>query len=143
MYDFRSSLPYYSAENQSLEFCHPKFKRGRPDLLHEIKRKPFEPNLTMKDEVEFFGDLGHVPAQLGAIQNEDMRMWDSSKIINKYLLAQVSDAKIALTHDRDWSYVAKMVLDRLYVFSLHWFKILFVGLFVPGSLEINRRSYLS
>ncbi|KAF8802245.1 hypothetical protein BYT27DRAFT_7197341 [Phlegmacium glaucopus] len=116
MYDFRISPLYYPTENQSREFFHPKFIRDRPDLLHEIKRKAFEPHCSpaMKEKVEFLGDLGHVPAQLGAMQDEDMRTWDNpSKIINKYLLDQVSDAKIALTHDRDWSYVAKMGLSYL------------------------------
>ena len=47
-------------QDQTWEFSHPKFIRGRPDLLLEIK--PNGPELywnpAMNDEVELPGDVG-------------------------------------------------------------------------------------
>ncbi|CAG8580070.1 9269_t:CDS:2 [Ambispora leptoticha] len=43
----------YTAENQIWEFSHPKFLRGRPDLLDDIKRKAMESE-TLRRET---GDL--------------------------------------------------------------------------------------
>lgn len=37
------------AENQIWEFSHPKFVRGRPDLLDEIKRKALEQEVVRRD----------------------------------------------------------------------------------------------
>ncbi|KAF8159287.1 HSF-type DNA-binding-domain-containing protein [Crassisporium funariophilum] len=62
-----------STDAQTWEFSHHKFLRGRPDLLDEIKRKALEPDPGMKHRVELPGE---VAAQLGAMRDENRRMWD-------------------------------------------------------------------
>ncbi|KAF8972724.1 HSF-type DNA-binding-domain-containing protein [Flammula alnicola] len=62
-----------STDAQTWEFSHTKFLRGRPDLLDEIKRKALEPDPGMKHRVELPGE---VAAQLNAMRDENMRMWD-------------------------------------------------------------------
>ncbi|GLB41569.1 putative winged helix DNA-binding domain-containing protein [Lyophyllum shimeji] len=62
-----------STDAQTWEFSHHKFLRGRPDLLDEIKRKALEPDPALKHRVELPGE---VAAQLGAMREENRRMWD-------------------------------------------------------------------
>ncbi|TFK39669.1 HSF-type DNA-binding-domain-containing protein [Crucibulum laeve] len=62
-----------STDAQTWEFSHHKFLRGRPDLLDEIKRKALEPDPAMKHRVELPGE---VAAQLGAMRDENRRMWE-------------------------------------------------------------------
>ncbi|KAF8802237.1 hypothetical protein BYT27DRAFT_7197332 [Phlegmacium glaucopus] len=93
MYDFEIRPPTeYDSYQPHWKFFHPKFKLGRPDLLHEMKRKPFELhcNPVMKDKLEILGDLGHAPAQLGAMQNGDMRIWDVSDLQRVLLISHFS-----------------------------------------------------
>ena len=54
------------AENQIWEFSHPKFLRGRPDLLDDIKRKAMESE-TLRRET---GDLHAHLAMMQVAQNE-------------------------------------------------------------------------
>ncbi|CAG8717705.1 4912_t:CDS:2 [Racocetra persica] len=54
------------AENQIWEFSHPKFLRGRPDLLDDIKRKAMESE-TLRRET---GDLHAHLAMMQVTQNE-------------------------------------------------------------------------
>ncbi|KAJ7102956.1 HSF-type DNA-binding-domain-containing protein [Mycena crocata] len=62
-----------TSDAQTWEFSHHKFLRGRPDLLDEIKRKALEPDPALKHRVELPGE---VAAQLGAMREENQRMWD-------------------------------------------------------------------
>ncbi|KAJ7708762.1 HSF-type DNA-binding-domain-containing protein [Mycena rosella] len=62
-----------TSDAQTWEFSHHKFLRGRPDLLDEIKRKALEPDPALKHRVELPGE---VAAQLGAMREENLRMWD-------------------------------------------------------------------
>ncbi|RDB18526.1 Heat shock factor protein [Hypsizygus marmoreus] len=62
-----------STDAQTWEFSHHKFLRGRPDLLDEIKRKALEPDPAVKHRVELPGE---VAAQLGAMREENRRVWD-------------------------------------------------------------------
>ncbi|KAF9479563.1 hypothetical protein BDN70DRAFT_684977 [Pholiota conissans] len=62
-----------STDAQTWEFSHTKFLRGRPDLLDEIKRKALEPDPAVKHRVELPGE---VAAQLNAMRDENVRMWD-------------------------------------------------------------------
>ncbi|PPQ63110.1 hypothetical protein CVT24_005821 [Panaeolus cyanescens] len=62
-----------STDAQTWEFSHHKFLRGRADLLDEIKRKALEPDVTVGKRVELPGE---VAAQLGAMREENRRMWD-------------------------------------------------------------------
>lgn len=62
-----------STDAQIWEFSHHKFLRGRPDLLDEIKRKALEPDPALKHRVELPGE---VAAQLGAMRDENRRMWE-------------------------------------------------------------------
>ncbi|KAG6909803.1 hypothetical protein DXG01_015296 [Tephrocybe rancida] len=75
-----------STDAQTWEFSHHKFLRGRPDLLDEIKRKALEPDPAMKHRVELPGEvravskspvaIPEVAAQLGAMRDENQRMWN-------------------------------------------------------------------
>ncbi|KXN91101.1 Heat shock factor protein [Leucoagaricus sp. SymC.cos] len=69
-----------STDAQTWEFSHHKFLRGRPDLLDEIKRKALEPDPTIKHRVELPGE---VAAQLGAIRDENRRLWDTLNMERK------------------------------------------------------------
>ncbi|KZO92847.1 winged helix DNA-binding domain-containing protein, partial [Calocera viscosa TUFC12733] len=51
--------------DQTWEFSHPKFLRGRPDLLDEIKRKALEPDLTARQRVELPAEVAN---QLGGVE---------------------------------------------------------------------------
>ncbi|KAJ7089774.1 HSF-type DNA-binding-domain-containing protein [Mycena belliarum] len=62
-----------TSDAQTWEFSHHKFLRGRPDLLDEIKRKALEPDPALKHRVELPGE---VAAQLGAMRDENQRMWE-------------------------------------------------------------------
>ncbi|KAJ7746802.1 HSF-type DNA-binding-domain-containing protein [Mycena maculata] len=62
-----------TSDAQTWEFSHHKFLRGRPDLLDEIKRKALEPDPASKHRVELPGE---VAAQLGAMREENQRMWE-------------------------------------------------------------------
>ncbi|KAJ6615175.1 HSF-type DNA-binding-domain-containing protein [Mycena sp. CBHHK59/15] len=62
-----------TSDAQTWEFSHHKFLRGRPDLLDEIKRKALEPDPAVKHRVELPGE---VAAQLGAMREENQRMWE-------------------------------------------------------------------
>ncbi|KAK7031497.1 HSF-domain domain-containing protein [Favolaschia claudopus] len=62
-----------TSDAQTWEFSHHKFLRGRPDLLDEIKRKALEPDPALKHRVELPGE---VAAQLGAMREENQRMWE-------------------------------------------------------------------
>jgi len=62
-----------TSDAQTWEFSHHKFLRGRPDLLDEIKRKALEPDPGIKHRVELPGE---VAAQLGAMREENRRMWE-------------------------------------------------------------------
>ncbi|KAF8637488.1 hypothetical protein AX17_002792 [Amanita inopinata Kibby_2008] len=62
-----------STDAQTWEFSHHKFLRGRPDLLDEIKRKALEPDPGLKHRIELPGE---VAAQLGAMRDENRRMWE-------------------------------------------------------------------
>ncbi|KAG5652808.1 hypothetical protein H0H81_003577 [Sphagnurus paluster] len=62
-----------STDAQTWEFSHHKFLRGRPDLLDEIKRKALEPDPAVKHRVELPGE---VAAQLGAMREENRRVWE-------------------------------------------------------------------
>ncbi|KAF8997853.1 HSF-type DNA-binding-domain-containing protein [Cyathus striatus] len=62
-----------STDAQTWEFSHHKFLRARPDLLDEIKRKALEPDPALKHRVELPGE---VAAQLGAMRDENRRMWE-------------------------------------------------------------------
>ncbi|KAJ7807292.1 HSF-type DNA-binding-domain-containing protein [Mycena olivaceomarginata] len=62
-----------TSDAQTWEFSHHKFLRGRPDLLDEIKRKALEPDPGQKHRVELPGE---VAAQLGAMREENQRMWE-------------------------------------------------------------------
>jgi HSF-type DNA-binding len=82
-----------STDAQTWEFSHHKFLRGRPDLLDEIKRKALEPDPAVKHRVELPGEVScyspfeffqstidfvvaQVAAQLGAMRDENRRVWD-------------------------------------------------------------------
>jgi hypothetical protein len=54
------------AENQIWEFSHPKFLRGRPDMLDDIKRKAME-NETMRRDT---GDLSTHMAMMQVAQTD-------------------------------------------------------------------------
>ncbi|KZS94724.1 winged helix DNA-binding domain-containing protein [Sistotremastrum niveocremeum HHB9708] len=60
-----------SADAQTWEFAHPKFLRGRPDLLEEIRRKAMEPDPTLKQRVELPGELA---AQLGQLRDDNRKL---------------------------------------------------------------------
>ena len=60
-----------SSDVQTWEFSHPRFLRGRPDLLEEIKRKALEPDPSIKNRVELPGE---VAAQLGQIRDYTRRL---------------------------------------------------------------------
>ncbi|KAI5123208.1 hypothetical protein M0805_003974 [Coniferiporia weirii] len=60
-----------STDAQTWEFSHPKFLRGRPDLLDEIKRKALEPDPTIKHRVELPGE---VAAQLNQMRDQNRRV---------------------------------------------------------------------
>lgn len=60
-----------SSDVQTWEFSHPRFLRGRPDLLEEIKRKALEPDPSIKNRVELPGE---VAAQLGQIRDSTRRV---------------------------------------------------------------------
>ncbi|KAJ7230570.1 HSF-type DNA-binding-domain-containing protein [Mycena pura] len=62
-----------TSDAQTWEFSHHKFLRARPDLLDEIKRKALEPDPALKHRVELPGE---VAAQLGAMREENQRMWE-------------------------------------------------------------------
>ncbi|KAJ7173633.1 HSF-type DNA-binding-domain-containing protein [Mycena filopes] len=62
-----------TSDAQTWEFSHHKFLRGRPDLLDEIKRKALEPDPAVKHRVELPGE---VAAQLGAMREENMRVYE-------------------------------------------------------------------
>ncbi|KAF4610839.1 hypothetical protein D9613_007181 [Agrocybe pediades] len=62
-----------STDAQTWEFSHSKFLRGRQDLLDEIKRKALEPDPSVKHRVELPGE---VAAQLNAMREDNLRMWD-------------------------------------------------------------------
>ncbi|KAL4263613.1 HSF family protein [Pleurotus pulmonarius] len=66
-----------STDSQTWEFSHLKFLRGRPDLLDEIKRKALEPDPAVKHRVELPGE---VAAQLGAMRDENRRVWEQVNI---------------------------------------------------------------
>ncbi|RUS12713.1 HSF-type DNA-binding-domain-containing protein, partial [Endogone sp. FLAS-F59071] len=57
------------AENQIWEFSHPKFLRGRPDLLDDIKRKAMESE-TLRRET---GDLHAHMAMMQVAQSDMMQ----------------------------------------------------------------------
>lgn len=44
-------------ENQIWEFCHPKFMRGRTDLLDDIKRKPVDSELLRREAGDMYGQI--------------------------------------------------------------------------------------
>ncbi len=88
-----------STDSQTWEFSHLKFLRGRPDLLDEIKRKALEPDPAVKHRVELPGEVSHqviplylhrdlisriasfqVAAQLGAMRDENRRVWEQVNI---------------------------------------------------------------
>ncbi|KAL0087470.1 HSF-type DNA-binding-domain-containing protein, partial [Phycomyces blakesleeanus] len=58
------------AENQIWEFSHPKFMRGRPDLLDEIKRKALEAEVVRRDNN---GDLNSHMSVLQVTQSDMMQ----------------------------------------------------------------------
>ncbi|KAI0758581.1 HSF-type DNA-binding-domain-containing protein [Irpex lacteus] len=60
-----------SGDAQTWEFSHPKFLRGRPDLLEEIKRKALEPDPSLKHRVELPGE---VAAQLSQMRDDNRRL---------------------------------------------------------------------
>lgn len=68
LYSFSAQTPRAqrtSTDAQTWEFSHPRFLRGRPDLLEEIKRKALEPDPSIKHRVELPGE---VAAQLGQMR---------------------------------------------------------------------------
>lgn len=88
-----------STDSQTWEFSHLKFLRGRPDLLDEIKRKALEPDPAVKHRVELPGEVSlhdtslylycdltsriasfQVAAQLGAMRDENRRVWEQVNI---------------------------------------------------------------
>ncbi|KAH0583106.1 hypothetical protein H2248_010992 [Termitomyces sp. 'cryptogamus'] len=69
-----------STDAQTWEFSHHKFLRGRPDLLDEIKRKALEPDPAIKHRVELPGE---VAAQLGAMRDENRRVWEQLNLERK------------------------------------------------------------
>ncbi|KAI9289860.1 HSF-type DNA-binding-domain-containing protein [Umbelopsis sp. AD052] len=54
------------AENQIWEFSHPKFLRGRPDMLDDIKRKAMENDTMRRDN----GDLSTHMAMMQVAQSD-------------------------------------------------------------------------
>ncbi|KAF7728993.1 hypothetical protein EC973_005024 [Apophysomyces ossiformis] len=57
------------AENQIWEFSHPKFSRGRPDLLEEIKRKALDSDVVRKDN----GDANSLMVSMKMAQSDMMQ----------------------------------------------------------------------
>lgn len=87
-----------STDAQTWEFSHHKFLRGRPDLLDEIKRKALEPDPTIKHRVELPGE---VAAQLGAMRDENRRLWEHLNMERK------KTEKLAGLVNRLWDVVSK------------------------------------
>ncbi|KAG6902345.1 hypothetical protein C0995_001142 [Termitomyces sp. Mi166 len=85
-----------STDAQTWEFSHHKFLRGRPDLLDEIKRKALEPDPAIKHRVELPGE---VAAQLGAMRDENRRVWDQLNLERK------RTDRLAATLQRLWEFV--------------------------------------
>lgn len=57
------------AENQIWEFSHPKFLRGRGDLLEEIKRKALDTDVVRRDQ----SDIGTHMAVMQVAQSDMMQ----------------------------------------------------------------------
>ncbi|KAG6829725.1 hypothetical protein H0H92_003684 [Tricholoma furcatifolium] len=89
-----------STDAQTWEFSHHKFLRGRPDLLDEIKRKALEPDPALKHRVELPGE---VAAQLGAMRDENRRVWEQLNLERK------RTERLANTLQRLWEFVGTRV----------------------------------
>ncbi|KAH0836803.1 HSF-type DNA-binding-domain-containing protein [Lanmaoa asiatica] len=61
-----------SSSSQSWEFSHPKFLRGRPDLLEVIKRKALEPDPRERNRVELPGEVARL---LSELRDENRALW--------------------------------------------------------------------
>ncbi|KAG6868056.1 hypothetical protein C0993_007915 [Termitomyces sp. T159_Od127] len=85
-----------STDAQTWEFSHHKFLRGRPDLLDEIKRKALEPDPAIKHRVELPGE---VAAQLGAMRDENRRVWEQLSLERK------RTDRLVCTLQRLWEFV--------------------------------------
>ncbi|KAJ7476174.1 HSF-type DNA-binding-domain-containing protein, partial [Mycena latifolia] len=61
-----------ASDAQTWEFSHPKFLRGRPDLLDEIEPTALQPRPVPR-RIELPGE---VAAQLDALRDENQRLWE-------------------------------------------------------------------
>ncbi|GBB99487.1 hypothetical protein RclHR1_03540006 [Rhizophagus clarus] len=86
------------AENQIWEFSHPKFLRGRPDLLDDIKRKAMESE-TLRRET---GDLHAHLAMMQVAQNELIQQIRQLQENFAEVMRDLADTKRKQTLQQNW-----------------------------------------